>query len=233
MFNPQRVETIRANIQNSTLLSDHEKSDWLNLLELMNDKQLGELEEILAAEAPAVKPSVSASAPAMNSVKPATPQAVQPTQAPQTQKMPPLSHIANIPSDVTMTHSVPAPLSSQSAGISQPINTAPANYAPEPSRPEGAQGYKPAFTLEDPEQLQTISVDTIRNFDLQSVVNVIRDAIIEEGYFHILQLVEESPLYKSYLESGQSLLNNKQATMSQAEFEFVTDLLRHMRFNTK
>lgn len=278
MYNPQRLDTIRENIKLSKLLSDHEKSDWLNLLELMNDKQLGELEEILAAEAPVKKPVSETSAPAssVGSPTPAAslekpvvvkekiveqPQApvphdlpvapeeiikqaqktapvFEPVQAPspvappmpvsepvQQSKLPPLSHLANIPSDIAKQNNL-----TQSGKSTVAVKEAPVKYAESP-KPEAKAVAKPKFMLGTPEEIENISIETIRNFELQSVVDSIRTAIVEHGYFAILALVENSKLYNSYIESGKKLLQNEKAELTQSEFEFVTDLLRNMRFN--
>ncbi len=219
MFNEQRLQTIRGKIQTSTLLSDHEKSDWLNLLELMNDKQLGELEEILASEKPTISPAPSA-----------------------VPNLPPLSHIANIPTDVTMKHSVPP-----SQNFRPPVQTFPPNkpqaqapvQPPAPAKPQAPLKPKQPLILEDVELIGKFTTDTLRNYDLQTVVNTVRDAIAAHGYFHILQLVETSPLYESYIESGKQRLSpqanssslTNTALLTKEEFEFFTDLLRSMRFN--
>lgn len=251
MNNSKRLEVIREKIKISKLLNDHEKSDWLNLLELMNDKQFGELEEILAAEFPTLKqeeeqapePKIPA-APIQPIIKP-SPQPVVPPAMPSApvkapaSKMPPLSHIANIPTGVGVTPDAPAvvtgpnPAAMKASVTQMPPASAPTpvNYAPTPAATETSDNPKPAFSVADVEDLQNISVETIRGFVLQSVVDVIRDAIIENGYFHVLELIEASPLYASYIESGKQLLQNQQSTLTQAEFEFITDLLTHMRFN--
>ena len=278
MFNSNRVETIKKDIQTSTLLSDSEKSDWLSLLELMNDKQLGELEEILSAS----PPQTSKTAQSQQPQQPTTP---APVKAPPVQAMPPLSHIANVPSGVDMNRSqitnpirpqapsptpspapvsaptpVPTPISARptpsptlsnmpprstpqkpqpSTPANNPVSPAPTSSAPAPapeSEPAPApQQSQSVFAIRQLEDLQQISVDTIRNFSFQSIFNVIRSAIQENGYFAILQLVESSPLFSSYLSSGNKRLGGTSSAtepeLTQAEFEFMTDLLRNMRFN--
>lgn len=57
MLNEAHLDKIRRLIQASTLLNDQEKNDWLALLDLMNDKQLTELEEILATDQEALTKS--------------------------------------------------------------------------------------------------------------------------------------------------------------------------------
>lgn len=249
MFNEKRIEEIRKNIQISTILSDHEKSDWLNLLDLMNDKQLGELEEILGAM-PGQQP------------------AKQGIPAPSAQdipvaKMPPLSHIANVPADVTMTHSVP-PAADVKPVPQPPVKVAIDKLSPKPStlplhqpmpakpspppapvKPMVAKPKPPTsgtlkkLVIGQVSDIQAFDVATLRQYELQSVVDAVRGAIQANGYFHILQQLEASPLYRSYIETGKIMLGHGKATvtdpettLTQTELEFITDLLRHMRFNT-
>jgi hypothetical protein len=44
---PEKSEQIKGLIKASRILNESERAEWLSLLELMNDKQLGELEKIL------------------------------------------------------------------------------------------------------------------------------------------------------------------------------------------
>lgn len=276
MFNEKRIDEIRKRIQTSTILETHEKSDWLNLLELMNDKQLSELEEILGATS-----AVGSNQPISNFGS----EVVSKTEP--ISKMPPLSHIANIPTDVTMTHSVPvaktygkqAPVPQQPIAIPQtpkpihpptpaqqpkkPFSPIHSSFNPSPVTPPGQINTTPplthpskpitpaqpiptskpivalkTFSINDPSELQTLSPTTLRQYNLQTLADTIRDIIQERGYFSILQIIESSQLYKSYLETGKAMLgapnqkNNPELTLSQAELEFVTDLLIHIRFNS-
>lgn len=247
MFNVNRIETISKNIQTSTLLSDSEKSDWLSLLELMNDKQLGELEEILTAEPVATTPPQPTPAPA--------PRPVSAPKAYPVQTMPPLSHIANIPTDVNMERTVvkqprqpapelkplsvratPSPSLTAIAPKTPAVPTPVPAPAPTPAKPSAPVAQSEAvYSIQQPEQLQQISVQTIRSFSYQSIFDVVRKVIQEQGYFTVLQMIESSPLYASYLSAGTQWLGQSvegnQSDLTQAEFEFMTDLLRNMRFN--
>ncbi len=266
MYNEQRIETIRKNVQNSSLLTDKEKGDWLNLLELMNDKQLGELEEILAAE-PAPSPA-------------------QQAPANINQKLPPLTHLANIPSDVNarrvseiksptvppkpqQTPQVGQPLQNQKLPISPPAPRMPIppprppmrppviptavpapspakipppampklKYQPEPVQPPPQPEPQVPYTIEKPEDLSLLSEDSLRIHPAQSILDTVHQAISEHGYFPVLQLIEASPLYAAYINAGHERLggqpqsNSGQSLLTQAEFEFMTDLLSNMRFN--
>ena len=249
MFNAKRIEDIRKNIQISTLLSDHEKSDWLNLLELMNDKQLGELEEILAATPVQMKSVAQAQTvqPQNNINRPATPMPNGETL----KKMPPLSHIANIPADVTMAHSVPQQLNSVPKPSTPPkVPIAPNKAVPEKTVPTPpvaeakpipvdvtpvSPPQKQNLVISSPLDVQTFTAATLHEYELQSVADAMRNIIQQNGYFQILQRLEASPLYQSYLQTGKTLLghtdNTSTPVLTQSEFEFIADLLRHMRFN--
>jgi hypothetical protein len=62
-----------------------------------------------------------------------------------------------------------------------------------------------------------------------------------EGYFNLLSYLEDSPLYKSYLETGKKVLAGQlrfdQAgrsdpdTLTKQEFEAFTDVLRKVQIN--
>lgn len=86
-MNQQQTEKIKLLVQTSAILSPSEKAEWLALLELMNDRQLMELEKILQsgsrnqALSQPVRPPVSAG------LKPVSPAA----------QTPKLSHILNLP----------------------------------------------------------------------------------------------------------------------------------------
>lgn len=286
MVNDKRAETIRRNIETSTILSDKEKSDWLNLLELMNDKQFGELEEILASE---FAQGEEQPAQTINTGKAIQPSQMSQQQASPIKNMPPLSHIANVPTDVDMVHSVPPPppkpepkpvvpqTAPQMSQPPKPLEVKPLSIRPTPSptlsafpptpnyqRPASVQAPKPAqqpapipkikeqsvavppappvppvtkpqsnipFVIQQVEDLQRMSLDSIRIHSSQSIFDVFKKAIEEYGYFTVLQLVEASPLYIEYVNSGKERLNGNESSLTQAELEFMTDLLRNMRFN--
>ncbi len=234
MLNEQRVEHIRIAIQGSTLLDDHEKADWLNLLELMNDKQLGELEEILAG--PQGK-----SAPA-------------PTQIPK-QATQALSHISNLPKNIQAPgRQLSEPIIGDSPSLIKAPKPAPVQTAVRPSipkvinpmvspRPMHIPTPAPApsgsklppmnpLVLSDLSSVQSLSVKSIRDHEHNSAVNALQMIAQSYGYFSTLQNFESSMLYKAYLTAGKNRLAGRpDSTLSQAEFELVTDMLQAMRLN--
>lgn len=266
MFTHQRIEEIQNKIKNSKILSNHERTDWMNLLDLMNDKQLRELEEILdkenfvdAAPQSVSAPAAPASAPVPRPVQqvqsqaqpplppkpqpaPAAPPAPKPapqptpkqTPPPQPPKLepiaplPPLKHIANIPGVAgPQPQKIIQHNAEQGANSSQSSAPAKTQQSAEPLRSTTTTPFK----LEHPEDIKAMTARDLRNYDLQSLVNEIKKNIAEHGYFPVLQLLEQSPLYESYIKSGEMKLKGLPADLNQSEFEFVTDLLIHMRFN--
>lgn len=214
----------------------------------MNDKQLGELEEILAAE-----PQPQTQQPQPQPARTTPPAPATASLSDDRPALPPLTHIANIPTDVTMTHSVPkvpvrpTPSPNLSAGGSsmppKPNYVKPSHIvkdaAPQTTKtaPLTSKSQTP-YLIQSPEDLQNLEVKTIREFSLQSIFDAVRKSIEEVGYFAVLQSIEASPLYSSYIGAGQERLGggsqpqkDPQLTLTQAEFEFMTDLLRNMRFN--
>lgn len=81
MSDPVKIQRLTQLVETSNILNPQEKAEWLALMQLMNDKQLSELEEILT---------------------PATPTTVSVSSTDQAQGMstPSLSHISNLPSQM-------------------------------------------------------------------------------------------------------------------------------------
>ncbi len=318
MFNVKRLDDIRNKIADSTLLEDHEKADWLNLLELMNDKQLGELEEILAKENLSnepepieklpgnpeqsvvaenmpqlshlanipmgmIKPRPKPTPPPAPSPKPqqqqqptpaAVPATPQPPQSPQpprpksTAPFDPTPPPPIIPLAQNRRHAqvnAPAPLKTKPAAAlptwtkeevtptpppapqppqkneiaapkaqplpkpaSAPQSTAVPEPEPAPSKIVPNQSPYRAVTVDD---LHQLTADSLRIHDWQSVIDEVKKFITEHGYFKVLQILETSPLYGSYLQAGKARFEESESDLTQEEFEFVADLLTHMRFN--
>jgi hypothetical protein len=253
MLNEKKIEEIRSRVQSSKLLSDHEKADWLNLIELMNDKQLADLEDILGSKPPEetetssvhmaapplakplptppppmpapepVAPPVHMAAPPKPAVAPApAPPFQKPASEPALPPLAPLSHIANVPSDVALTHSLPTHVNSPEQ-IPAPT--------PAPEAKHTLQKSTQQFTIEQPDDLKGLNIATLRNYDWHSIAEQVKKAIGEVGYFQILQIIESSALYEAYIQSGKMRLQGDPSEVTQEEFEFMTDLLSSMRFN--
>jgi hypothetical protein len=135
MSNELKIEQLRVDINQSKLLDDHEKADWLNLLELMNDKQIGELEEILKA------PVSDAEAPATGPTITDHPKIPVP---PKSTAMPALSHISNLPTAISYNKPKPSkPVPMPKLVMPDPAPSAPLPIKAPPlqaARPQGPQG---------------------------------------------------------------------------------------------
>lgn len=97
-MNLGQVEKLRKLVTSSAVLNADEKQEWLALLELMNDKQLLELERILASSSP--KPAAKPVAMPLQNIS-VQPQVTAPTGRVLTEdlkfKKPALGHIINVP----------------------------------------------------------------------------------------------------------------------------------------
>lgn len=135
MVTEKRLEKLRADITASKLMNDREKGDWLNLLELMNDKQIGELEEILK-----VAPPTASEGPTLTEQpSPPTPPVKTPVP-PAAPLVPQLSHISNLPSAVSYEKPdsfKPAPISKAVAPrpAPAPVHTSSGKYVPPKATP--------------------------------------------------------------------------------------------------
>lgn len=229
MSNEQRIETLRQLIVVSTVLTESEKTEWLSLLELMNDKQLGELEEILAADKPAAPPVSSPPTP-----PPATTPTPPPVPPVSVGRMPQLSHISNLPSSV----SIPTPMPSPERVAPKPMPTAPPPLSREVTKPPAAPTPQPkrdpiaTANFKDLSELIKLTPEDLRNYG-DSILPAITQLVGKFGYFATSQSLETSPLFHSYLTTGKSRLQGTQppaeSALSQAEFELVTDILLAMR----
>ncbi|QQS22675.1 hypothetical protein IPM19_03525 [bacterium] len=156
MLSDQKLKQIHNLVRTSNVLTDQEKTEWMALIELMNDKQVAELEEILMGPKPEPKPAPNPvpqpapvfqrpaprpqPVPAPQPVQTAPPPRPQPArQQPAPQPVPKpskplphinassLSHISNLPSKVN----VPKPGASRPTPISEQPQSMP--QTPRPS----------------------------------------------------------------------------------------------------
>ncbi len=91
-MNLQQIEKLKGLIQTSPVLNSAERDEWLMLLDLMNEKQMQELEKILASAPAQSSESYKRQAPASMLPKP------MPAVVATAPKEPlHLSHIINLP----------------------------------------------------------------------------------------------------------------------------------------
>lgn len=251
MLDEVKKQKIIALIQRSTILNAQEKSDWLALLDLMNDKQIAELEEILQPEA--VANAAAKSAP-INSSGAQTTRMEQPS----------LSHISNLPTRLSDPRLAPKtvpeqpskPVPSISSSVpyaSKPIYPAPTKSSPGfvptsknpiiTPRPAGnavssslgkdMMLAKPFTGLEKLEDVKTLTAGALHSTNREELYAAITKLVATSGYFAVLTNFEESPLYKNYIDYGKAKLSGStsQTRISQEEFEFITDLLLSLKIN--
>ncbi len=247
MSNEQKIEYIRGLIQTSPILGDHEKSDWLNLLELMNDKQLGELEEILT---PAKTMSVTSGTVSLEA-----------QSRTLISNLPPMTHISNLPSAVVtgqrkpMTSPIPPavpikPLAPKPSPLATKPPLAPLTKAPEPSiklppappipaTPQNevapSSGLAPFRVAHNIEDLHSLTINDLRTHDQQSLLLSISNLVNKFGYFAVRNELEASPLYDAYFQTGKQRLSDANlgtpSPLTHEEFELISDMLQAIRVN--
>ena len=270
MLDEVKKQRLISLINASSILSEQEKTDWLSLLELMNDKQLAELEEILVPQQKPVTPK-SATAPVVQKNNPSRPvarPAVQrsvavptpvPVQTPSNTVLeePSLSHISNLPSQISHQRITPpvrpsvqpaGQESSQAKPVPQPLSIKPVRQEIKPAtKPSATQAVPvkkaevrqvtpvvPVFSIESVEDLAKVTSQALAQSSRKNFYMIVSQLANQLGYFQTLQYIEASPLYKSYLEYGKKKLSGadeKALPLTQDEFEFMTDILLSLKVN--
>ncbi len=113
MLNEQKLKQIQYLIQTSTVLTQQEKTEWLTLVELMNDKQISELEEILQKPKQETLSTAGNFSAANDSASKLTNET----------KNPSLSHISNLPNQISQRPQSMPPVRPQSP--SRPVSQMP------------------------------------------------------------------------------------------------------------
>lgn len=271
MLDEVKKQRLISLINASSILSAQEKTDWLSLLELMNDKQLAELEEILVPQQKPVAPK-PATGPVVQkndlprpvirpkvmprSVAVPTPVPVQ-TPSKTVLEEPSLSHISNLPSQISHQRIAPPTRpsvqpagqgSSQAKPVPQPLSTNSVPQAIKPVvKPSATQAVPvkrtevrqvtpvvPVFSIESVEDLAKVTSQALAQSSRKNFYMIVSQLANQLGYFQTLQYIEASPLYKSYLEYGKKKLSGadeKALPLTQDEFEFMTDILLSLKVN--
>jgi hypothetical protein len=249
---PGQSEHLRQLIENSSILSPGEKADWLDMLILMNDKQAAELEEILVNQrAPAPNNSVSPKLPPLTHISnlPAG-LSTLPYRQPVAKPVAPANLPWNKQLPVPATPAVPASQasSSKASGIAQTIPRSPARSAPltrptayAPQTPVKRRSVPSRVTLETLADTAKLSVAAVRNMNQTDLLIRLQQLSKMEGYFNLLSYLEDSPLYHSYINTGQKILTgqlsfeaidpNDTSLLTREEFEAFADTLRNIQVN--
>lgn len=244
MLSDQKLKQIQGLVRGSKVLTEQEKTEWLALIELMNDKQIAELEEILQGPKPVVPPPARPPA----NPRPAMPHVNQSS----------LSHISNLPQQMTARRPVasapPAPAPAPALAPPPPPAPGPSVIPPKPApmppiepkpmpqvqpapqpAPQSAYSYTPtqSISLASSEDVAAITSSVLHVQNRKAFHKAITDLAGRVGYFPVLTSFERSPLYKDYLDYGQKMLSGKtqNLALSQEEFEFVTDILLSLKVN--
>lgn len=255
MLDPVKMLKITQLVQNTSILNAQEKAEWLSLIGLMNDKQISELESILQSSSgspvipsanPVTKPSpvVEAQTPSLGHIsnlprqmndprlapKPATPAMVPGPERDfaRSSKLTPMQVPKKEP--LSLLQTAPGPEGKSFTPTSEPRPHRPTISSPIISADVAAKGLK-LLALSD---IRHLTAEALHHQNRANFFTTISALAEKEGYFNILSLFEQSPLYQDYLNYGKLLLsgaNSDNLPFTQEEFEFVADLLQALKIN--
>lgn len=209
---PQDFTALKHKVEQSTILSDAEKKDWLVLLPKMTPEQSKELDRLLSIKMPnSQSPVHSSQSPLVQSPEESgkdLPEADSTRKAVDNQKR-------EMVDGQKKEGSKPSRLSQL------PSTTFQLETQAEASRPRNDISKIQSLTLED---LRHAPSAYLFFEDLLSLMQALvggRKSSAQE----LFQSFEQSPLYKSYLREGLQKLEGKSEglALSQAEFEAIAD----------
>lgn len=86
------------------------------------------------------------------------------------------------------------------------------------------------------EELSLLTIQDLEEGDLNQLIKNIQNLVKQKNVHEALKHLEESPMYKSYMETGKKALLNdsfenleEQGLINQEQFEMVADLLRQVK----
>lgn len=252
MLNEQKLKQIQSMVKTATVLSEQEKIEWLALIELMNDKQVTELEEILQKPKP-VEVTLPASKIQSSSLshisnlpsvlsdrKPSGEAILKPVPSPAPTPVKPAPTPISAPTPIPMpaatsrTASVPMPTIDTFRPNPEPVPMPPVNpILDTPTVSEIPPLPPPSMDLTSFEDISKLTSTALHNQNREAFHKTINDLAGQYGYFQVVTAFEQSPLYKDYLDYGKGVLSGKKEglLLSQEEFEFVTDILLSLKVN--
>lgn len=261
-----QLENVKKLLETSPQVTSVEREEWLSLLQFMNDKQLLELTEIL--ESPVNMP---ATVPVAEVAKSENAQVVNSSNSISEvlkRNMPPVSAHQSSPFSTDAVKTLPKAILPDTPKPEPAVKLPPVVLQPElkpaqnPSQAGKAsvaatKAHGPATGVVQrvtmPEEIMPeaksledvgrLNVATLRGRGAVTVEAELTALCKKFGYFSVLLALEQSPLYKTYLTSGNSALQEHvsfeqaetklsvmgQPYLTKPEFEEVNDLLQRLK----
>ncbi len=248
---PQQAERLKRMISTSTILSQQEKQEWMDLLIVMNDKQVSELETILTAPEEqksnlshisnlpsSVAQTVLKSSPVPVAKYPLSkPRIVKPTAfkdwEAKLRRTLQEKELSSGPDEKTL----PAHVLGNAIPTKREI-TQPRSQEATPLHKSALVHTEPTVKIVEPKDVQNLNVATMKAMGSQ-LNEVLKKAVLASNYFEVLFYLEKSPLYQAYLATGREALKDPANTfpatldgkqlLTKAEFEAFSDLLKSMQ----
>jgi len=201
-MNPQDFVTLKQKIEQSSILSDKEKKEWLFLLPKMNQEQIEELDRIVSIKLPEAKKPAPEIKPAPSPVK------VTPAPKPELkltdikpQVQPPIQQPKVEPKLVEVKPAAPAV---EPTPVAVKANPETAAYS--------------AIKLEDLHRAPSVYIF------LEELEKKMKNQSERTNFYDMVTAFETSPLYKAYLASGLGFMaGKKDQDLSHEEFEAIAD----------
>ncbi len=231
----ENLQTARSLIEQSRILSSVERAEWLQLLPLMNDQQMGELVKILQSQpGPASRPS----RPPGSSFQPQRfslpdiselelPPPPKPPIATQAEPVKPAAKSSQPENVAAILEHIKAMQDSHSA--SAPVQNPAPHPFPYPSAHLQTKPAVPAqkiqLDLRVPEDLKKLSPAILHGnnpYDIfQKILNFIAEQSKNISAVAMIQYLDRSPLQQVYMQTGISLLNSQDADRESAYGKIV------------
>ena len=265
MGNQAQLENVKKLLETSPQVTSSEREEWLSLLPFMNDKQLMELVKILespvnaSSPAPIAPPAIPASA----MPTPDTSNSISEVLKRNMPLVPASKSNALSTSQARVSPMLVSPDSPKSAVAIKPTPVLPVVPKPDTGsnqavatpmarqeKGEVNSVVKEKIILEEVmpetkslEDAGRLNVATLRGRGTVTVEAELVALCKKFGYFSVLFALESSPLYKTYLNSGNSALQNHESYeqaetklssaglpyLTKPEFEEVNDLLQRLK----
>jgi hypothetical protein len=225
---PGQLEKLKQLIAASPLLEQVERAHWLELLPLMNDKQITDLEGILQPQKNGtVVSSLShlANVPShINSLAPAAERQGQPAPVPP-------RIFAKLPIDITEKELPPGPSVHEDHMLATvaphvvapkviPPKVIPPKIVPPYLTPPLPQAKKPVEypapgtapnSFLTPADILKVTAGTLHQLGIQRLTQALQDLVRKTNYFAVLFALEKSPLFLDYIRTGQTMLEENSA----------------------
>lgn len=234
-----RQQQLKVLIETSAVLTPMERQDWLDMLELMNDKQLGELEIILKTpNFPKLSHIANLPAGVKLESKPAQKPAVPDPKTKWLDDMKLVLSEKELPAPHIEPKRPPA-IQPQAGSVTQPVpalqKSEPAHSQIELEEFDAAGSGSTTWEPKSAEDASLLSVAIYRNLGQEKLSSLLQALVKRQGYARVLVALEKSNLHKAFVTTGHNFLvagpEEAKTIINKKEFEEIADIFRKIQVN--